>query len=134
LEPIIRDIIKVIPDSWYMKIQVNPMAHTKTTGDFLFLTDNFRYIIECKEQKTTSFPFSRLTQHNALLEFHNASWANIGLVVICFWKGTKKKSSFYLLDIVDMDILIKNSTKKSVNEKDLIKFKVDLDQITYQFR
>jgi len=33
-----------------------------------------------------------------------------------------------------MDILIKNSTKKSVNEKDLIKFKVDLDQITYQFR
>jgi len=39
LEPIIRDIIKVIPDSWYMKIQVNPMAHTKTTGDFLFLTD-----------------------------------------------------------------------------------------------
>ena len=119
LEPIMRDVLKVRPTSYYVKLQVHPLAHQKMPGDFLFLTPKTNYIIECKECKGTSFAFLRYTQQKEMEKFSNALWNSRSFLVICFWKGTRKKSNFYCIEDWRMNIIMQKSKKKSVNENDL---------------
>jgi penicillin-binding protein-related factor A (putative recombinase) len=119
LEATVKELICDVPHSWYMKIQVNQMAHCKTVGDFMFITSSRNLVIECKECNGTSFPFSRFTQKDLLEKFHNALPKNRGFLIISFWKGTKKKTNYYIVPVCDMIDIMKQSTKKSANEKDL---------------
>jgi len=114
-----RDVLKVAPGNYYMKLQVNPMAHCKTPGDFLYLTPKYNYIIECKECKGTNFPFSRFSQKYEMDKFCDSLMRNRGFIVIMFWKGSKKKSTFYCLEEWIYNTLVSKSKKKSFNEKDL---------------
>ncbi len=130
LEGDLQQQIKNVPYTWYMKIQVNPMAHCKTVADFLFLTKSNNFAIECKECKGTSFPFSRFTQKEKLTEFHEALPKNKGILLICFWKGTKKKSSYYPIPVLNMNKIINESKKKSCNEKDLSDYCMSYEELS----
>jgi len=130
LENTLKDMLCDVPKSYYMKLQVNPMAHTPTPGDFLFVSAGRNSIIECKECSGTSFAFSRFTQKEALLVWHRSVTRNIGYIVISFWKGTRKKSTYYPIRVDDFDDIIEKSSKKSVNEADLARYRLDL----YEFQ
>ena len=130
LEKTVKDMLYDVPNTYYMKLQVNPMAHTPTPGDFLFITYGRNNIIECKECSGTSFAFSRFTQKKALLLWQRAILKNKGYIVISFWKGTRKKSTYYPIRVDDFDDIIKNISKKSVNEADLARYRLDL----YEFQ
>ena len=129
LEQTIQQFLAPLTNSYYMKLQVNPMAHTKTPGDFLWVTRTRNFIIECKECNSTSFAFNRFTQHKLLLKWNNALNRNCGLLIICFWNGRRKTSDYYVLTISDIERLMERSTKKSANRKDLAVYKVSYQEL-----
>ena len=108
---------------YYMKLQVNPLAHCVTPGDYMVLTDYENILIECKETKSDRYDFNRLTQEKDLIDFHTALERNTSFILICFWKGSIKKSHIYLLNIREYMVLKayckEKLNKKSVNLKDL---------------
>ena len=119
LEGHFRDALKVHPNIWFMKLQVNPMAHCITVGDFMLLTEHSNIVIECKERKGKAFSFGDWTQRNLMLEFYYAVPRNDAYAILCFWRGRRSKSLYYLLSAVKFDEYIKNSPKKSCNIDDL---------------
>lgn len=123
MESILREILNKT-DYWFMKLQVNPIAHTPTVGDYMLTTPSYNYIIECKEIDYTkgykTFAFSRLTQESELLKFSKQP-RNIGLIIICMWKGRKDKSDYYILTIENFIKLKTSFVKKLMNEFDLQK-------------
>lgn len=135
LEKTLQEILKHVSKSYYMKIQVNPMAHTRTPGDFLFVTHSRNYIIECKECASTNrFDFSRYTQRFELNKWTESVWRNRGLLLISFWGGKKKTSLYFLLTEKQIRDLIDNSTKKSANYNDLKEFEIsynDLEELKW---
>ncbi len=48
VEKIFKDSLKHF-EYYYIKLQVNPLAHKTSPADFLVLTENFNYMIECKQ-------------------------------------------------------------------------------------
>jgi hypothetical protein len=132
LEGHFREIISNNKDYYYIKLQVNPLAHTTSPADFFIQTKSFNYMVECKECSGKSFAFDRLTQLNDLLKFQKFNiMKNASYILLSFWKGTKKKSSYYLIDINEMISLMQTINKKSCNEKDLdmIFNKIDINNV-----
>jgi hypothetical protein len=103
---------------FYLKLQVNPLAHTCMPADYIILTQEFSYLIECKECKNDRFDFNRLTQESELIKFENLGDRFNAGILLCFWKGTKKKSKYFLISI-DTYENVKNAIgKKSISLKD----------------
>jgi len=123
LEGHMQEILKGIPDTFYMKLQVNPMAHCKTPADFLYLTPRNNVMIECKECNGTSFPFTRYTQKHLMEKFSNSMIRNRSFLVICFWGGSRKKSRYYPIEDWVFEYIMNKIKKKSVNEQDLNYYK-----------
>lgn len=122
LEKLFKDSLKHF-QYYYIKLQVNPLAHKTSPADFLVLTENFNYMIECKQvlnlDGKKTYTFDRLTQENDLREFQKTLTRNRSFVLICFLKDRIKNSDFYLI-YLDKYIFYKNiSEKKSLNNKDM---------------
>ena len=129
LEKTLKDILKVQPGTYHIKLQVNPLAHHKMPGDFLHLIPGKNYIIECKECNGTNFPFTRYTQRAELERFDSALWHNEGWLLISFSKGTRKKTAYYAMPCHVMAHIIDTSEKKSVNEFDLTLYKINYEEL-----
>jgi len=131
LEGDLQQLINNVPHTYYMKLQVNTMAHCKTVADFLYFTKGKNFAIECKQCNGTSFAFSRFTQKEMLTKFHEALDRNRGILLICFWKGSKKKSNYYPICVNHMNWLIEDSSKKSCNEKDLESHRMSYEELSH---
>ena len=119
LEGHFREVINADKSLYYLKLQVNPLAHTTSPADFLVINKhNQVFMIECKECNSKSFAFNRLTQLNKLKHFNDFSMTNYGYVLISFWLGSKKKSLYYMIHINEIIKFIKSINKKSANVKD----------------
>jgi hypothetical protein len=134
LEGHLRDVIKTNKNVWYLKLQVNPLAHTTSPADFLIINKQHQaFLIECKECNCKVFTFNRLTQITQLNNFDNFSKNCYSYVLICFWLGSRKKSLYYMIPIDVMQQFIKIVKKKSANMKDFEKylaaFRIKLDVI-----
>lgn len=114
--------LRSIPNLWYMKVQVNPMAHHATVADFLILTENHNIAFECKEIDASSnnqFPFSRFSQIGRMKEFKHALARNESFIGILIWNGEFSTSDIYIIpvDVVESHIVL--SAKKSMNIKEI---------------
>lgn len=88
---------------YYLKLQVNPLAHRKTPADYIILAPIERHLVECKQVNVAlndkaTFSFDRLTQEYALTEFaarpNNQSWVLLGFV-----EKYARKSSYFLIPL-----------------------------------
>jgi len=109
-------------DYWYLKLQVNPLAHTCMPADYIVLTTEKKYLIECKETKSKRFDYSRLTQERGLLKFETYGNTFHSYLLLCFWKTTKKNSTYYLIPMKAYSELKLTIGKKSFNHKDAKKY------------
>ncbi len=121
LEGILTRSLKHI-NVWYLKLQVNPMAHTTMPADYIVLTNSFNYLIECKETKTNRFDFKRLTQCGGLINFMIKGDKFKSYVMIMFWKGSVKKSSCFLIPMEAYIFIEREICKKSINLNDCNKY------------
>jgi len=121
LEGHFREVISKNKNIYYLKLQVNPLAHTVSPADFFIQNKDRNIMVECKECSGKSFVFSRLTQLNDLLRFDKFSDNNMSFILLSFWKGSKKKSKYYYIEIKEFKKFMSNINKKSCNEKDLDK-------------
>lgn len=103
---------------WYLKLHNNPLTHKTTPADFLILTENHNYLVECKETKSQTFTLDRMTQKDDLQHFKDKFNKNFSLLLLCFWKGTIKKSEIYLVDINHFLNTLTFLKKKSININD----------------
>lgn len=133
-EQIFRKSLNKYTDWYFMKLQVNELAHCKTPADFLILTPQFRYLVECKQVKLKdgkgAFSFNRLTQEEDLFYFEDKQTYNRSFILIAFLERYLKKSSLFLIPIYSYKAFIQRLGKKSGNLKDFNKeleeFKVDI--------
>lgn len=107
---------------WYLKLQVMPLAYTKMPADYIVLTEDYNYLIECKECKNKRFDFSRLTQLNGLIDFDKRGDKFRGYLMILFWNNNYKKSQCFNIPIKVFKNFMDNCGKKSINLKDCNKF------------
>lgn len=126
LEGVFSKSLSQRSDLWYIKLQVNSLAHTRTPADYLIISQNYNYLVECKQvdlrkNPKNRFTFDRLTQEQDLLYFENKFGKNKSFVLILLLNRMLKKSHFYLIPI-DYYIYIKNIiNKKSMNSDDMEK-------------
>lgn len=106
-------------DVWWIKLQVMPLAKHKTPADYIIISHNFRYLIECKERKLCNnrarFSFDELTQEASLVEFERKFALNKSYVLLMFWNTTIKNSDIYLIPIEGIINYRTFSGKKSIN-------------------
>jgi len=102
---------------WSQKNMVMPLAYHQSVGDFIILTQNHNYVLECKECKDSRFSLDRLTQLNDLKIFQNKiPGKNIGLVGLLFWNGRLDKSNIYIIPLNYYIIKLNDWQKKSFTE------------------
>ena len=132
LEGYLSTSLKARNDLWYMKLQVMPLAHKQTPADYIVLSKDNKYLIECKECKNEIFNFSRLTQEHELVQFKNKFSNNNSYIMLMFWKERLKNSDIYLIPIIAYLIYKKKSNKKSINLNELHKrfmiYKCNIDE------
>lgn len=122
LESIFSKSLKVRLDLWYLKLQVNPFAYTKSPADYIVIAENNIYLIECKQvdlrkNNKNRYTFDRLTQENDLLNFQCDK--GYSYVCILFLERRLNISHCYLIDI-EYYVQIKNIiNKKSLTLKDM---------------
>ena len=133
LEGDFRNQLKNQENLWFMKLQVFPGAHTATPADFMILTPSRRILVECKENRSKIYTFSRSTQTEDLLRFRMKHLSNDAYYLINFWKGTQKKSDYFLIPVCRYITFEKKIPKKSANNNDFLEhlseFKVDIRNI-----
>jgi len=122
LEGYLSKSLKAKEKLWYMKLQVMPLAHQQTPADFLAMTKNNNYLIECKQVTCKdgkgAFALNRLTQQYDLYSFFKFTRHNFAYVNIMYWKGSLKLSDTYLIPITKFVHEIKVTSKKSFNVND----------------
>lgn len=107
-EGIVSRTLRSIPYCWYTKLQVNPLAHQSTVGDFMILTPTYNIVLECKELNITSsgayFSFTRITQLHKLIAFESAIKRNKGYIGILLYSQNQKE--LYIIPISVMRAVI----------------------------
>ncbi len=116
-ERIFRNSLTDLNNVWFIKLQ--NIHTTSTPADFLILTENYRYLIECKEialyKGYNSFSFDRLTQENDLIEFNKKHNMNRSVILLNFRDKTLKKSHAYFIHLDRYLLMKKDINKKSIN-------------------
>ena len=88
---------------WFLKLQVLPMTFTKSPADFIVLTENYRYLVECKECDCRinkyAFKFDRVTQLKELLNFQEKHPRNKSYILIMFRDRLLKDSDVFMIPI-----------------------------------
>jgi len=137
LESHFVDVIRNNDNLLYQKLYHIMGKYTTVPGDYYVFTDNYRYLIECKECRTKSFVFSRFSQRNDLIKFNDKFSHHISYILLCFWLGRRIKSKYYLIPIHDMCFFIDNIGKKSANMKDFDKYlymyEIPLERLNTRF-
>ena len=125
-EPMVSRALRSIPNLWYMKIQVNPLAHHPTVGDYMILTKEHNIVLECKEldlSKNNQIPFTRFSQLNRMYEFKLALPQNEAHIGILLWnaRGDNKcgVQDIYIIPVDVLNACIKTHHKKSFNATDV---------------
>ena len=135
LESVTTKSLRVMKNIYYIKLQVNPLAHTKSPGDYLVLTENKRYIIECKEidmrkRINNTWRFERLTQEEDLLLFEKTHLNNNAYILIMFRKRMIRTSSIFFIPIEKYILIKKYWEKKSMKltdfEREFLLYKCDV--------
>lgn len=120
-----KELSQITEGIWFQKNQVQPFAFHQSVGDFIILTPEFNFVLECKECKNLDgkgiFNLSRLTQLNDLKLFESRLSRNISLIGILFWGGTLKKSSVYIIPISVYNNIAVSWKKSSFNVQDMMK-------------
>ena len=122
LEGVFSKSLALQTNLWYMKLQVNTMAHTRTPADYLIISEKYNYLVECKQVNIKNNPqarynFDRLTQEQDLLLFENKFEKNKSYVLILFLGSMLKKSHFYLIPIKDYMKVKKDCCMKTLSHK-----------------
>lgn len=105
---------------WYHKIQSNTFSHTDCPADFIIITNTqgkHNVLVECKECSGPRFELKRLTQLAKLVEFEKIPH-NISIVLLCFWRGSKKDSSYFLVPVSEWNSKLSSWSKQSFNQQD----------------
>lgn len=119
LEGIFTKSVKTREDLWYIKLQVHPMAHTVSPGDFLVLGENKRHLVECKQVDMRTnlkniWTMKRLTQLEDMKTFDSKHKSNTAYLLILFLAKRLDKSDFYLIPIKKYIKQLKDWPKKSI--------------------
>jgi hypothetical protein len=120
LEGILTKSLKNI-GVWHLKLQTNPLAHKDNPADYIVLTNNYNYLIECKESKSNRFDFDRLTQEKHLVEFQTYGDRFLSFVMILFWNNRALNSTCFMIPINMYLEAKKTIGKKSINLDDCLR-------------
>ena len=129
LENHFKSIMKTsFPHCYFRKLVVLPGVYNKAPADFLLYGRQYLTFIECKECEGTSIPHSKLTQvalMSKTAKEHNTVYSHqiAGYFLIRFWKGSKKNSAYYVINVGALNTMMVEGTKKSFNEADLDTYK-----------
>lgn len=133
-ESIFRDCLnwlknEKMPHLWFIKLQVNPMAHTVSPCDYLVLDLNDRHAIEVKEITLDHdgkgvFAFDRLTQKGSLKEFQDSNMAGYNKSwVFLYFRGSTITNGFaFLFSLEEYSSMEQWTQKKSVTLEELQKY------------
>lgn len=119
LEGICSKSLKQLKNTWYIKLQVHPLSHTRSPADFLVITKDRRYLIECKQvdmrkNKKNTWRLNRFTQLEDMSEFGRIHYKNKPYLLICFLHKYVDKSDYYLIPVFVYKQKTKNLIKKSL--------------------
>jgi len=106
LEGLFSLSLKNTPKLLYHKLHNNPLSHQSTHADFeVFNSKGDVFFIEAKEVQLKngkgSFPFSRLTQRQALIHYDSFSEYTNSCLLLLFRGNTMANSFTYLIPIYD---------------------------------
>ena len=101
-ESILRNNLSRFKGHWYfLKLQVNSFAFTRSPADFIVLNSKGSYLVECKQidlRKGNKFSFNRLSQENDLVNFQLISMPeNVAWLFFGFIQKSFKESQFFLI-------------------------------------
>jgi len=124
LEGLFSLSLKNTPGLLYHKLQVNQLAHQTMHCDFeVFNKGGHVFFIEAKEVQLKDgkgiFPFSRLTQRQALVHYDAFSDYTNSYLLLLFRGNTMANSFTYLIPIINWVNFENSIGKKSANVTDV---------------
>ncbi len=107
---------------WFIKLQVLPMSFTKSPADFIVLSRENKYLVECKEvdcrRVVRAFEFKRLSQAGLMIRFEELHLNNKAYLLLMFRKRLLKNSKVFMIPIDKYVEFTKTIGKKSGNMQD----------------
>lgn len=132
-EGIVSATLRSIPNCWYTKLQVNPLAHQSTVGDFIILTPIYNIVLECKEisaeKPSNYFSFSRLTQIQKMTLFESSLKRNKAYVGLLLYSQNKKE--LYIIPLSVMKAII-DFTKQHKQKNGLTLIEIQQEFANYK--
>ena len=110
-----QDWRKCFPNTFIFRLKDQMTGYKETSGnpcDFLcFPRNNQLFMVECKEHKGASIPFTAIPQYERLLEYKNLPGVYPGVLL---WLSEKDKVMW--ISILEMEKMVKDG-KKSIGLK-----------------
>lgn len=110
-----QDWRRCFPNSFMFRLKDQMTGYKETSGnpcDFLCFPGNGElFLIECKEHKGASIPFTAIPQYDRLLEYQGLSGVRAGVVL---WLSDKDR--VFWISIEEMEKMVKDG-KKSIGLK-----------------
>jgi hypothetical protein len=110
-----QDWRKCFPNTFIFRLKDQMTGYKETSGnpcDFLcFPGNNQLFMVECKEHKGASIPFTAIPQYERLLEYKNLPGVYPGVLL---WLSEKDKVMW--ISILEMEKMVKDG-KKSIGLK-----------------
>lgn len=110
-----QDWRKCFPNTFIFRLKDQMTGYKETSGnpcDFLcFPGNNELFLVECKEHKGASIPFTAIPQYDRLLEYQGLPGVRAGVVL---WLSEKDR--VFWISIDEMEKMVKDG-KKSIGLK-----------------
>jgi hypothetical protein len=110
-----QDWRKCFPNTFIFRLKDQMTGYKETSGNpcdfFCFPGNNQLFMVECKEHKGASIPFTAIPQYERLLEYKNLPGIYPGVML---WLSEKDKVMW--ISILEMEKMVKDG-KKSIGLK-----------------
>ena len=110
-----QDWRKCFPNTFIFRLKDQMTGYKETSGNpcdfFCFPGNNQLFMVECKEHKGASIPFTAIPQYERLLEYKNLPGVYPGVLL---WLSEKDKVMW--ISILEMEKMVKDG-KKSIGIK-----------------
>lgn len=110
-----QDWRKCFPNTFIFRLKDQMTGYKETSGNpcdfFCFPGNNQLFMVECKEHKGASIPFTAIPQYERLLEYKNLPGVYPGVLL---WLSEKDKVMW--ISIIEMEKMVKDG-KKSIGLK-----------------
>lgn len=106
-----KDWLTTFPESFILRLADQMTGYKETSGnpcDFITFVNGKLFMVECKEHKGASIPFTAIPQYERQLNYKNIKGVHPGVVV---WFSDEGKDTVIWVSIYEMEKMVKDGEK-----------------------